>query len=58
MAKIATQLGCIRISKLVKDDESDTLNLLNEELMLSVQQVLEQLLEEHNVIVEVNLFDK
>jgi len=55
MAKIASQLAFIKVSKLVKNNESENLEVLNDDLILSVQQVIEQLLEEHNVIVEVQI---
>lgn len=55
MAKIADQIAVIRISKLVKNQEPDTLKILNQDIVNSMQEIIQKILEDHSdsLVVEV-----
>lgn len=44
MAKVVEQLLVIRVSKLVKDTDSDSLDVLNDEISESMVEVVENLI--------------
>ena len=53
MAKIVTQTILIELSQIVKNDESNTVNLINDDLKSSLEAVTQELVGQ-GVIVEVS----
>lgn len=53
MAKIASQDINIKISKLVKDSDSDSVELLDKDSIESLEAVVHEILSDKSVIVEV-----
>jgi FtsZ-interacting cell division protein YlmF len=55
MAQIAEQVAVIRISKVVRNNENTSLTLLDPDTVASIQEVVQQLINNESVVVEVEL---